>query len=93
MVAGNRGSYVDWVELEGALTQVWKRRFELQLRYRPQLLSYLAAEASFLQHHVTTDMRYAVNDSLDVAIEAGVRLGQDRNNAYLLTTVAWRPLP
>ncbi|MBP9085905.1 MAG: hypothetical protein KBG15_07285 [Kofleriaceae bacterium] len=93
MVAGNRGSYVDWVELEGALTQVWKRRFELQLRYRPQVLSYVADVASILQHHITADVRYAVNDSLDVAIETGGRVGLDRNSAYVLTTIAWRPLP
>lgn len=93
MLAGNRGSYVDWIDLEGSFTHMWSREFEIQLRYRPQLVSYVADVATLLQHHVTADLRYAVNDKLDIGLEAGGRIGQDRNSAFLLTTIAWRPLP
>ncbi len=93
MLAGNRGSFVDWIDLEGSFTHMWSREFEIQLRYRPQVISYVADVATRLQHHVTADLRYAVNDKLDLGFEAGGRLGEDRNSAFLLTTIAWRPLP
>lgn len=93
MLAGNRGSFVDWIDLEGSFTHMWSREFEIHLRYRPQVISYVADVATRLQHHVTADLRYAVNDKLDLGFEAGGRLGEDRNSAFLLTTIAWRPLP
>ena len=69
------------------------RLLDVAVRYRPELLDYVAATEAVLLHSLIVDVHVAPTTTLDVAVSAIGTTGADRDAAALITTLAWRPLP
>ena len=94
-VGGNVGksSFGSWDAGElGVGTRVWKP-LDLAVRYRAELLDYVAATSFVVMHAVAADLRYPYSTSIDLAMSAIGTTGPDRTVAALLATIVWRPLP
>jgi hypothetical protein len=69
------------------------RRLDVAVRYRPELLDYVASTGPMLLHSIIADGRYSMSTALDLSISALGTTGVDRDAIALLAVVAWRPLP
>ena len=86
-------SFATWMSAEGGVGIAPSRRFDAEVRYRPELLEYTAATGGYVLHSIIGDVRYAATTALDVALDAIATTGADRDALAILTTIAWRPLP
>ncbi|HRC58443.1 MAG TPA: hypothetical protein PKU97_21120 [Kofleriaceae bacterium] len=69
------------------------RHLDVALRYRPELLDYVASEGPVLMHSVIAEGRASPQPSLDLAASVVATTGEDRDAVALMLFVAWRPLP
>ena len=88
-----KASFGSWDSGEvGFGTTMWQAT-DLLLRYRAELLDYVASSGPVLMHSVTADLRVPWSTSIDLALSAVGTTGPDRSLVALLTTLVWRPLP
>ena len=95
MLGGTVGkaSFGSWDSGEvGAGTTMW-HPVDLLVRYRAEILDYVASTGPVLMHSVTADLRVPWSNSIDLALSAVGTTGPDRSLVALLTTLVWRPLP
>lgn len=69
------------------------RTIDAEVRYRAELLDYVAATKALLLHSVALDTRYLHSTSFDLGISLLGTTGQDRDDVAALATFVWRPLP
>jgi len=91
--ASGRSSFARWVSADVGFGTAPSRRYDLSLRYRPELLDYSAGTGAYLLHSLSLDLHYAASTALDLGVSALGTTGADRDAIVLLTTLAWRPLP
>ncbi|MFT3693697.1 MAG: hypothetical protein QM831_11190 [Kofleriaceae bacterium] len=95
IVAGSAGraAFATWDSGELGLGSAFGRAFDLELRYRAEILDYVAATQRMLLHAIAADARYSYSSTFDLAVSLLGTTGDDRKNVAGLLTVAWRPLP
>ena len=88
-----KASFGSWDSGEvGVGTARW-RGLDVLVRYRAELLDYVASTGPQLVHSVATDLRITMSTALDLALSAVGTTGPDRSLVALITTIVWRPLP
>lgn len=92
-VAGGKASFGSWTAGELGAGYAPDRRADVSVRYRPELLDYVASTGPVLLHSIAADGRYGVSAAVDVSLSAVGTTGLDRDVLAVLATVAWRPLP
>ena len=92
-VSGGRASFASWISGELGMGAVLSHHLDGSIRYRPELLDYIAATKPELLHSVVVDVHYAMSAALDLAASLVGTTGVDRDAAAMLTTISWRPLP
>lgn len=92
-LAGGQSSFASWTASELGAGYAPTRALDAQLRYRAELLDYVASTGPELLHSVIADARLAMSTALDVALSAIATTGRDRDALALLATFAWRPMP
>jgi len=92
-VSGGRTSFARWIGGHLGAGVALGRRVDATLRYRPEVLDYVAATGRMLLHSAVVDVHVALDSTLDLALSGVATTGVDRDAAALLTTLAWRPLP
>ena len=91
--SGGRASVERWVSGDVGFGTSPSQRYDLAIRYRPELLDYSAATGAYLMHSLSLDLRYSASAALDLGVSAIGTTGVDRDALVLLTTIAWRPRP
>jgi len=91
--SAGKAEFATWDAGELGLGAALTRAFDAEVRYRAELLDYVAATSSMLLHSVEADLRYHASASFDLATTILGTTGQDRDAVAALVTLAWRPLP
>jgi hypothetical protein len=81
-----------WDSGEAGIGTVRWRPLDLLVRYRFDLLDYVASTGVIREHTLAADVRYPYSRSLDVGLSAVGTTGSDRTLLAVLTTIVWRPL-
>lgn len=92
-ISAGQASFARWTAGQVGAGFVASRRVDLAIRYRPELLDYLASTKAMLLHALVIDTHYAVSAQTDLGAELVGTTGVDRDAIAVLTTLAWRPLP
>jgi hypothetical protein len=90
--AGKNG-FASWDSGELGIGATKWKPFDVMIRYRLELLDYVASTGPVVLHVIAGDLRYPYTTSIDLALSAVGTTGPDRTVAALLATVVWRPLP
>lgn len=90
--SGGRARFVDWYGAEAGLA-LGRRRWDVAVRWRPELVAYTGALDRLWQNGLVVDGRWAVGPRLTVSGSLYATAGGDRNALTAVTTLAWRPLP
>jgi len=90
--AGKAG-FASWTSGELGVGTTALPKIDLDVRYRGELLDYVAGTGPELLHTIAADLRYRHSAPLDIAVSAVGTTGPDRDVLALLTTLVWRPLP
>jgi len=95
MLGGTVGkaSFGSWDSGEVGVGTTLSQAADLLVRYRADILDYVASTGPVLMHSVTADLRVPWSNSIDLALSAVGTTGPDRTLVALLTTLVWRPLP
>ena len=95
IVAGSAGKaeLATWDAGELGIGSALGRTLDVEVRYRGELLDYVAATHRMLLHGVAADLRYLHSTALDLALSVLGTTGEDRQSVAALLTIAWRPLP
>jgi len=91
--SAGRAEFASWDAGELGLGGAVTRALDAEVRYRAEILDYVAATSRMLLHSVETDLRYHASASFDLAASILGTTGQDRDDVAALVTFAWRPLP
>ena len=92
-VSGGRATFASWIAGEIGIGAALSHQLDLAVRYRPELLDYIASTKPGLLHSAVVDVHYALSTALDLAVSLVGTTGVDRDAAAMLATIAWRPLP
>lgn len=92
-VSAGKATFGSWNAAELGIGLAPSRRFDVDARYRAELLDYIASEGPMLLHSVIGDARVAYSPALDFDLSTVVTTGEDRDSIAVLALVAWRPLP
>jgi hypothetical protein len=92
-VSGGKASLGSWTAGEIGGGYAPTRRVDVSVRYRPELLDYVASTGPLLLHSIVADGRYGVSAAVDLSLSAVGTSGLDRDALAVLAVVAWRPLP
>jgi len=91
--AGGHASFLDWYAVEAGVALDRGRRWDLAVRYRPELVAYAGAIDRFISHTLAVDGRLHLGASLDASLALSGTTGEDRDAVGALTTLVWRPRP
>ena len=89
---GGRARFVDWYGAEAGLA-LGRRRWDVAVRWRPELVAYTGALDRLWQQGAVIDGRWALGPRLSLSGSLYATAGGDRNALTAVTTLAWRPLP
>jgi hypothetical protein len=92
-VSGGKASFGSWTAGEVGGGFAPGRRADVSVRYRPELLDYVASTGPQLLHSIVADGRYGMSAAVDLALSAIGTTGPDRDALAVLATLVWRPLP
>jgi len=88
-----RAEFGAWTSGEGGIGSLVTTKLDVEVRYRAELLDYVAATKALLLHAIIADVRYRFRTNLDLGLSALATTGMDRSALGALATFAWRPLP
>jgi hypothetical protein len=95
VVGGSLGhaEFATWDAAEVGIGSELGRRFDAEVRYRAELLDYVAATKASLLHTIAFDTRYLRSTAFDLGLSLLGTTGEDRRDLAALVTIVWRPLP
>ena len=95
VAAGSLGhaEFASWDAGELGVGTALSRALDAEVRYRAEILDYVAGTKALLLHAVALDIRYLRSTSFDLGLSLLGTTGEDRSNVAALVTLAWRPLP
>ncbi|MEZ4362107.1 MAG: hypothetical protein R3B48_18105 [Kofleriaceae bacterium] len=91
--AAGKTSFASWNSAELGAAYAPARDLDVGVRYRPELLDYVASTGPVLRHSLVADGRYAVAPALALTGSAVATTGANRDALGLSLTLVWRPLP
>jgi hypothetical protein len=91
--SAGHAKFLDWASPELGVSLAPSRRLAGALRWRPEWRAYSGALEPIVVHSLLGDLRLSRGPTLDLAVSAGLLVGDDREALTLLTTLSWRPLP
>ena len=92
-VSAGQAGFGSWTAGDLGLGVVLPHRSSLAVRYRLELVDYVAATDATLLHSAVVDLGVAASAAVDVAVSLVGSTGVDRDAAAALATLVWRPLP
>jgi hypothetical protein len=95
VVGGSLGhaEFATWDAGELGIGSALGRSFDAEVRYRAELLDYVAATKASLLHTIAIDTRYLRSTAFDLGLSLLGTTGEDRRDLAALVTIVWRPLP
>ncbi len=90
--SGGRAGFADWISGEVGGSLAPSRRFDMQLAYRPELLTEQVMTSGVVVHSIVADARFGLARSLDLGVFLLTSFGGGRDVLAALTTLAWRPI-
>ena len=85
--------FASWDAGEIGFGSALGRKLDAEVRYRAELLDYVAATKASLLHTIAIDTRYLQSTTFDLGLSLLGTTGEDRDVVAVLVTIAWRPLP
>ena len=92
-MSGGKASFGSWTAGEVGGGYAPTRRLDVSVRYRPELLDYVASTGPVWLHSIVADGRYGMSTAVDLALSAVGTTGLDRDALAVLAILVWRPLP
>jgi hypothetical protein len=85
--------FASWDAGEIGFGSALGRKLDAEVRYRAEILDYVAATKASLLHTIAIDTRYLQSTTFDLGLSLLGTTGEDRDVVAALVTIAWRPLP